>query len=232
MAFSSGMLLACLLSSAPSAMIQRGAFFHSGLIQQHGERDARPQAATGEAVGVLDCGVGAMRAAPPGPAVALSALHSTKCSARHGGQAANLIHGENQRTIDHAVNHQAVLARVDVGRLVGVGNHVVERGGRDEADACPAAERASRNRGERSGARPPGGYMSPMVPLRTAVSKCGALAIGVEVFSRGGVFGCGGLGSGLSETACGEASQRGTFEKSPARLLIGGHRSSRVWIWH
>ena len=101
-----GMLLECLGSSAPSAMIQVALFLHAGFFQQQGERHTGPLAATGEAVRLLRSRIGgnariAARAARRAVAVA---LHEMK--AGDEGQALEFVHGKNQGTIDHAVDQQ------------------------------------------------------------------------------------------------------------------------------
>ena len=61
------------------------------------------------------------------------------------GQAFYFVHGKNQRTIDHAVDQQMMLLRVDVGRLETVRNREVKRGRRDHSHRIlkrsPEAER-------------------------------------------------------------------------------------------
>ena len=51
--------------------------------------------------------------------------------ARRRGQAPDLLHGQDHRTIDHAVDQETVLARVDVGNTAAV-DLVVERRWRDD----------------------------------------------------------------------------------------------------
>src|ERR1700730_16777130 len=47
-------------------------------------------------------------------------------------QALQLLHRENQRTLDHSMDHETMLARVDVRGLPTVLIHEMERGGRND----------------------------------------------------------------------------------------------------
>ena len=51
----------------------------------------------------------------------------------NGGQLLQIRHGETQRTINHAVDREAMLLRIDLGKLGGVLLHEVERGRCDDS---------------------------------------------------------------------------------------------------
>ena len=51
----------------------------------------------------------------------------------NGRQLLQIRHGETQRTIHHAVDREAMLLRIDLGKLGGVLLHEVERGRCDDS---------------------------------------------------------------------------------------------------
>jgi hypothetical protein len=51
----------------------------------------------------------------------------------YGRQLLEILHGETQRTIHHAVDREAMLLRIDLGKLGGVLLHEVERGRCDDS---------------------------------------------------------------------------------------------------
>ena len=54
-----------------------------------------------------------------------------KEDARGGGQALDLLHSQDHRTIDHPVDQETVLTRIDIGKATAM-DHVVKRGRRDD----------------------------------------------------------------------------------------------------
>ena len=104
----------------------RRAFLHAGFFQQQRQRHAGPLRAARQTVRFLHRLVSGLRAV----AEALDEVN-----ARHGRQPLQLVHREDQRPIDHAVDHQFVLARIDVRHeRAAMRRHVVERRRRDDAD--------------------------------------------------------------------------------------------------
>src|ERR1700730_12412893 len=109
------------------------AFLDAGFLEQQRKRHSGPLAATGEPVRILSGRIrrnprwaaGSRRGAVP---VALDEMKS-----RHGRQAFQFVHGEYQWTVDHAVDQQTVLPRIDVGRFKTVGNDKVKRSRRDHS---------------------------------------------------------------------------------------------------
>ena len=64
-------------------------------------------------------------------------------------QAIDVLHGENHRTVHHAVNQETMLLGVDVRRRVTVGIVVMERGRRDDPDQILNRELILRCKGGR-----------------------------------------------------------------------------------
>ena len=120
------MLRSLPLASAPSATIQVAPCWTPASRSRSDERHAGPLAAARRAVRGLD----ALRRgrAPLQHRVALALEEE---DARRRGQAPDLLHGQDHRTIDQAVDQETVLARVDVGNTAAV-DLVVERRRRDD----------------------------------------------------------------------------------------------------
>ena len=98
------------------------------------KRHARPQAAAREAVRVLRGRIrrdAVLAGRARGRAVRVA---FQKMSARDGRKALQVVHGKDQRLIHQAVNQQVVLGGIDIGRLVAVSDHEVQRGGSDVTD--------------------------------------------------------------------------------------------------
>ena len=108
------------------------AFVHASLVQQHGKQHAAPFAATGHPVDELDRQpqdriVGTM---DRGRTVSMA---FQEMNPGNGRQLLQIRHGETQRTIHHAVDREAMLLRIDLGKLGGVLLHEVERRRRDDS---------------------------------------------------------------------------------------------------
>ncbi len=86
----------------------------------------------------------------PGRRPVPSALDELKPG--HGREALQVVHGEDQRTVDQAVDHEAMFAGVDV-RYVGASRRVreMERGGRDHAELVLKGRRDMKHEPERIG---------------------------------------------------------------------------------
>src|SRR5229473_414961 len=55
-----------------------------------------------------------------------------KMNASYRREALQLVHGENQRTVHHPVDHETMLLGIDVRNVeAAVGSHIVERGWRN-----------------------------------------------------------------------------------------------------
>ena len=100
----------------------------TGQLQQGDQGHARELAARNHAMGVLHCGH--RHVAPLGGGVG-SALDKGK--ARYGWQTHDLVHGENHVLFDHAVDHEAVLGRVNVPPALVV-TLEVQTAGRDDTE--------------------------------------------------------------------------------------------------
>ena len=102
------------------------ALLQSCLLEQQGERDAGPLAATRIAVSVLHGAFGRNSqgaARSPGRAIAMTL---DKMKTGDGRQAHQIPERERHRAIDQAVNQQAMFPRIDVRRLVAVRDDVVQ----------------------------------------------------------------------------------------------------------
>ena len=104
----------------------RCAAFQAALLEQRREEHAGPFGAARHAVRFLN-GLRAPRRSIP---CALDEMQ-----AGHGREALQVVHGERQRTVHQAVDHEAMLARIDVRQEGATGRReVVERGWRDHPD--------------------------------------------------------------------------------------------------
>jgi hypothetical protein len=119
---------AALVAAAVGALGQdpRSAFLDADLAQQKREGHAGPLATAREAVRAGDAL--RRRLAPLELAIALTLQEE---NTRRRGQAPEVLHAQGHRTIDHAVNQQAVLRRVDVGNAAAV-DLEVQCGRRDD----------------------------------------------------------------------------------------------------
>ena len=106
----------------------RRAGVHAALTEQRGHRHAGPLAAAREAVDALH--VRLRGAAAPFAAAVAGAFEEV--DARDRRQPLQLLHGEDQRPIDHAVNGQRVPGRIDLGDTAMMPLEV-QRGRRDDA---------------------------------------------------------------------------------------------------
>ena len=145
-ALASGMLDAPFTSSAPSATIQVRAAFHAALLEQRRQQHAGPFGAAGHAVRFLN-GLRAARRSVPG------ALDEVQ--AGDGREALQVVHGEGQRTVHQAVDHQSDAPgdRCPERRSRGR-RHVVERGRRDDPDRILKRRRHMKRQPEVIGRRP------------------------------------------------------------------------------
>src|SRR5207249_12187684 len=100
-------------------------FLHAGLLQQRAERHPRPFTASRHPVYVLDRQphLRIVRTMEHRRTISM-ALH--KINPGYRRQALELLQGETQRTIDHAMDRKAVLLGTDVGRVRGASWHAVE----------------------------------------------------------------------------------------------------------
>ena len=100
-------------------------FLHAGLVQQHGERHPGPFTATRHPVYVLDRQphLRIVRTMEHRRTISM-ALH--EINPGYQRQALELLQGETQRTIDHAMDRKAVLLGIDVGQTGGVSLHEVK----------------------------------------------------------------------------------------------------------
>ena len=72
-----------------------------------------------------------------------------------GREALQVLHGEGQRTVHHAVDHQTMLPGIDVRDEATTGRrHVVERGRRDHPDRILKRARHMKHEPEAIGRRP------------------------------------------------------------------------------
>src|SRR6266478_293351 len=102
-------------------------FLYACFLEQQGERHSCPLAATSETMRILS---GRIRRDPRGPAGACRGavpMALDEMKSRYGRQAFQFVHGEYQRAVDHAVDQQTMLLRIDVRRLETVRNDKVER---------------------------------------------------------------------------------------------------------
>src|SRR5436309_8964038 len=97
-------------------------FLHAGLVQQHGERHPGPFTATRHPVYVLD--------RQPHLRIVRTVEHRRTISMTlyeinpgYQWQALELLQGETQRTIDHAMDRKAVSMGIDVGQMGWVSLH-------------------------------------------------------------------------------------------------------------
>src|SRR5467141_266791 len=103
------------------------ALLHSGFFEQQGQRHSRPLTATGESVRILS---GCIRRDSRGPAGACRGavpMALDEMKSRYRWQAFQFVHSEYQRTVDHTMDQQTMLLRIDVRRLETVRNDEVER---------------------------------------------------------------------------------------------------------
>ncbi len=119
------------------------------LVEQRRERHAGPLAASDHAVRVLHRGHGDLRPLHAGVGAAFDEV-----DARHRRKAHQVIEREQPRIFHHAVDHQPVLVRIDVGHA-GVMTLEVQTRGRDDAEEV--LQRRERDRRMR-GAREPGAF--------------------------------------------------------------------------
>ena len=102
----------------------------AGFAQQRRERHADPFARARQAVDLLRREIGLVAFAPIDAAAVARAFH--RANHRLAGEAAQIVEREDQRPIDHAVNQQRVLLRID-RRHAAVMALEVEIGRRDDA---------------------------------------------------------------------------------------------------
>src|SRR6266851_6900123 len=95
-----------------------------------------------------------------------------KVNAGYGRQALQLLHGENQRTVHHPVDHETMLLGIDVRNVEAtVGSHIMERGWRNNPYRL-------RKRSHDVKRKPKGiGRRSPFRRLADRGHETGALAI-------------------------------------------------------
>ena len=110
MAFSSGMLRCILAGVGAFGQNPFRARLDAGFGKQQGEAHARPLAATHQAMAELD-GRG-VSGAIAGMTVSRAL---DKADAGNRWQPPEVVHGEDQRPLHHAVNQQLVRGRVDRG---------------------------------------------------------------------------------------------------------------------
>ena len=105
-------------------------FLQARLFQQHGKRHAGPFAATGHPVYELDGRHLRIAGTVMGRAVCVALQ---EINPGDGRQSLQLLHGETQRPIHHAVDREAMLLGIDVGQAGGMGLHEMERGRCDDS---------------------------------------------------------------------------------------------------
>jgi hypothetical protein len=141
-----------------------------------------------------------------------------------GRQAHQLIEREDQRAVDQTVDHQTMLARVDIWRIITVIDNEVERSRRDDSEGVLE------------------GSPEPVVAGNTRARVSAEAAVGANArrghesrahaivvpFVGTPVTGCGCLrGRGVDHSRTRQTRQGCTsFQKSPAIFLLGIHGSS------
>ena len=120
--------------------------FQAALLEQRREEHAGPFGATRHPVRFLNGLRPARRSVP-------RALDEMK--AGDGREALQVLHGEGQRTVHHAVDHETMLPRIDVREEGATSRrHVVERGWRDHPDRILKRRRHMKREPEVIGRRP------------------------------------------------------------------------------
>src|SRR5436305_14376264 len=80
-----------------------------------------------------------------------------KMNAGYVGEALQLVHGESQRAIHHAVDHETMLPGIDIrNKCATVRSHVVERGWRDNTDRILKRSQHMKRKPKRIGRVSPG----------------------------------------------------------------------------
>ncbi len=118
----------------------------AGLLEQRRQEHSGPFGTAGHPVGFLD---GLRR----GPRAVARALDEVKAGDRR--EALQVVHGERQRTVHQAMDHQAMLLRIDIRQEGAAGRRpVVERGWRDHPHRILERGRHVKNEPEGIGRRP------------------------------------------------------------------------------
>src|SRR5262249_29927879 len=98
-----------------------------------------------------------------------------------GREARQVVHGEDESTVDHRVDHETMLPGIDVGNEGTTrGRHVVERGWRDHAHLILKRSCDMKREPEFIG----GGPTARRVPHSYGGHETGALAIGDQFVAR------------------------------------------------
>ena len=194
-----------------------GPGFHAGLLEQHREGYSGPFGATGHPVRFLN-GLRPRRRPVP------RALDEMQ--AGDGREALQVLHGENQRTVHHAVDHEPMLAGIDVRDVGATGRpHEVERGWRDHPHRILKRARHMKHEPEGIGRRPAADGMG----YADRGHETGAIAVGDQLLAaldeRGLVCGC--LAARGRDGSHGQTTgQRGAaLQESPSIRSFRTHRS-------
>src|SRR6266700_2441452 len=120
-----------------------GIFLDAGFLEQHGQQHSRPFTCTDSSMYLLNNkralgqrgGIRYLKALHHGFVMRHAAISSAlyKMDPRYRWEALQFIHRKNQRAVHHAVDHETVLARINVGEARTSARHEVERGWRDNS---------------------------------------------------------------------------------------------------
>src|SRR5712691_2352513 len=84
-----------------------------------------------------------------------------KMNAGYRREALQLVHGENQRTVHHPVNHQTMLLGIDVRNVkAAVGSHIMERGRRNNPYRLRKRSHYMKRKPKGIGRRSPFGWLA------------------------------------------------------------------------
>ena len=102
------------------------ALLHAGFFEQQRKQHSGPLAATCEPVRILSGGIRRNRGGPAGTGRGAVPVALDEMKSRYGRQAFQIVHRENQRAVDHAVDQQTMFLRIDIGRLRNRGKRLSE----------------------------------------------------------------------------------------------------------
>ena len=138
-------------------------------------------------------------------------------------KALQLLQGEDQGAVHHAMDHQTMLLRVDVRRFITVRRDPMKRGRCDDPYGI-----LKRSIYVKAAAK---GRVRGIVIVRAhRVHETGTPAIGAAVsVGYGGGFGPGCLGARRRNRSHGHTGQRGAFLQEPPSVLFLGVHVSLLW---